>query len=72
MLDSRGPRAIDVSYGDRENSDFSPTKKSSGTGSVGYFVSEFYVDRMKSLWSVLASKTYENHPRKFRCNFWNM
>lgn len=59
MLNSRGPGAIDVSYGDGENCDFSPTKKSNGTGSVGYFVSEFYVDRIKSMWSVLASKTSE-------------
>lgn len=51
---------FDVSYGDgEENSDFSLTKKSNGTGPAGYCVSEsgFCMKRIKSLLSVLVSKT---------------
>ncbi len=51
---------FDVSYGDgAENSDFSSTKKGNGTGPAGYCVSEsgFCMKRMKSLLSVLVSKT---------------
>ncbi len=49
---------FDVSYRDGvENSDFSPTKKSNGTGPAGYSVSEsgFCMKRMQPLLSV--SKT---------------